>query len=242
MDDLLPENVSVGTSGYTYSWNKGKSSKFKWYLDQGFNSVEINGSFYRFPASSWVSKWRTDLPRGFVFSIKVHRSITHYSRFGEKALNLWHRFKKPLNPIEKKIDYWLFQTPSTFKFNEKNIERLVTFKSKSKLDNTAVIEFRDKSWWSKKAIHLIEEAGFSFCSVDAPLLPSKLVTINETSYLRLHGSTQWYNHLYSEKDLDKIIKRIKKAQSKKKAIYLNNDHGMLRNGQYLLSNLQLASS
>ena len=234
----LATEVSIGTSGYTYSWNKGKQNKFKWYVDQGFNSVEINGSFYRFPTASWVANWKSNSPRVFVFSIKVHRAITHYSRFGEKALKLWNRFKKPLDPIEKKIDYWLFQTPSSFKFNERNIERLVTFKSKAKLDSKAVIEFRDKSWWDRKAIKLIKEAGLAFCSVDAPLLPTKFVTINSTSYLRLHGSTQWYNYLYSEEELDKIIKKIRRAKSKKKAIYLNNDHGMLRNGLYLISKLQ----
>src|SRR5207249_3603172 len=146
----------------------------------------------------------------------------------------------PLDPIEKKINYWLFQTPSTFKFNEKNIEKLETFMSKAKPDSKAVIEFRDKSWWNKKAIKLIQEAGLAFCSVDAPLLPPQLVTINSTSYLRLHGSTQWYNYLYSEGELDKIIKKIKKAKSKKKAIYLNNDHGMLKNGLYLIAKLQSA--
>ena len=207
-------------------------------MDQGFNSVEINGSFYRFPTASWVANWKSNSPRGFVFSIKVHRAITHYSRFGEKAIKLWDRFKKPLDPIENRIDYWLFQTPSTFKYNEKNIEKLVSFKSKAKLDIMAVIEFRDKSWWDKKAIKSIKEAGLAFCSVDAPLLPTKLVTVNGTSYLRLHGSTRWYNYLYSKNELDKIIKEIKKAKSKKKAIYLNNDHGMLRNGLYLLAKFQ----
>lgn len=229
-------SISIGTSGYTYSWNKGKQNKFKWYVDKGFNSVEINGSFYRFPTASWVANWKKNSPAGFAFSIKVHRAVTHYSRFGEKALELWNRFKKPLNPIE--INYWLFQTPSTFKFNEKNIEKLVDFSSKAKLDSKAVIEFRDKSWWDKKAIKLIREAGLAFCSVDAPLLPPKLVTVNGTSYVRLHGTTQWYNYLYSEKELDEIIKKLNRAKSKKKAIFLNNDHGMLKNGLYLMSKLQ----
>jgi uncharacterized protein YecE (DUF72 family) len=55
--------------------------------------------------------------------------------------------------------------------------------------------------------------------------------------LRLHGSTDWYNYLYSEKELNKILKKIKKVKTKRKAIYLNNDHGMLKNGRYLLNNL-----
>jgi uncharacterized protein YecE (DUF72 family) len=40
--------------GLYLSWNKGKQNKFKWYIDQGFNSVEINGSFYRYPTENWI--------------------------------------------------------------------------------------------------------------------------------------------------------------------------------------------
>jgi uncharacterized protein YecE (DUF72 family) len=49
---MILSSILVGTSGYTYSWNKGKPNKFEWYLDQGFNSVEINRNFYRFPTEN----------------------------------------------------------------------------------------------------------------------------------------------------------------------------------------------
>jgi uncharacterized protein YecE (DUF72 family) len=229
--------VSIGTSGYTYSWNHGGNNKFKWYVDQGFNSVEINGSFYRFPTQSWVSNWRSNASSKFDFSVKVHRAITHYSRLGDKAIDLWNRFKKPLLLIDKKINYYLFQMPSTFTYTDKNIEKVENFEKKVKLGNRAVMEFRESSWWKKSAISDIENTGMAFCSVDAPGLPTKLITINQTAYLRLHGSTDWYNYLYSEKELNKILKKIKKVKTKRKAIYLNNDHGMLKNGHYLLNNL-----
>jgi uncharacterized protein YecE (DUF72 family) len=99
------------------------------------------------------------------------------------------------------------------------------------------LEFRDDSWWRKKAIEELEAIGVAFCSVDAPQLPKKLVTINKTIYIRLHGSTEWYNYVYSEKELDKILTRIKRKKAERNAIYLNNDHGMLRNGLYLFEHL-----
>lgn len=235
--NVLIMAVSIGTSGYTYSWNQGGSNKFKWYLEQGFNSVEINGSFYRFPTQSWVSNWKSNIPRNFDFSVKVHRAITHFSRLGEKAIALWNRFQKPLISIDNKISYYLFQMPSSFTYTDKNVEQIENFEKKAKLGSRAVIEFRESSWWKKNALSDIEKIGMAFCSVDAPGLPTKLVTINETLYLRLHGSTEWYNYLYSEKELNKILKKIKRAKTTRKAIYLNNDHGMLQNGHYLLNNL-----
>jgi uncharacterized protein YecE (DUF72 family) len=228
-------SISIGTSGYTYSWNKGKTNKFRWYVEQGFNSVEINGSFYRFPTESWVDNWRENSGKDFGFSIKVNRSITHYAKLNkEKSINLWKRFRQPLKRLEERIDFWLFQMPSVFKYSEENISRIRNFASDAEIANRAVIEFRDPSWWNKKRLKEIERIGIVVCSVDAPGLPTKLVSMNETTYLRLHGTTEWYNYLYSEKELDKIVDKLNKSNSKRKAVYLNNDHGMLPNGKYLL--------
>jgi uncharacterized protein YecE (DUF72 family) len=194
--------IRIGTSGYTYCWNEGRPTPFKWYLSQGFNSVEINASFYRFPTESWVKTWLT-IPEDFTFSIKVHRSITHYVKLKDKSLELWNRFRRTIESLEKKIDFWLFQMPSNYKYKQENMERIKTFFERTKLGNKAVVEFRDMSWW--KAIKKIENIGIVFCSVDAPNLPRNLIATNDAVYLRLHGSKDWYNYIYSENELDKII-------------------------------------
>jgi uncharacterized protein YecE (DUF72 family) len=127
--------------GLYLSWNKGKQNKFKWYIDQGFNSVEINGSFYRYPTENWTRGWKKYSPKKFRFSIKVHRAITHYTRLkGNKSINLWRQFIKSVEPIEDRIAFWLFQMPSTFRFNDENIERLRTFKRNAELNDSHVIE------------------------------------------------------------------------------------------------------
>ena len=49
---------------------------------------------------------------------------------------------------------------------------------------------------------------------------------------------KWYQYIYSKTELDTILTTIKKLNADKKAMYLNNDHGMLENGLYLLKTLQ----
>jgi uncharacterized protein YecE (DUF72 family) len=203
-------------------------------MNQGFNSVEINASFYRFPTQSWVKTWLT-APEDFSFSIKVHRSITHYTKLKNRSLELWNRFRQPLESLEKKIEFWLFQMPSNYKYKQENLEAIRAFFEKTNLRNKAVIEFRDTSWW--KAVKEIANIGIVFCSVDAPGLPHSLMSTNCAAYLRLHGSKEWYNYIYSEKELDNILSRFKKLKADKKMIYLNNDHGMLQNGRYLLKHV-----
>jgi len=223
--------IRIGTSGYTYTWNKGKPSPFQWYLSQGFHSVEVNASFYRFPVASWINTW-LKAPQGFTFSIKVHRSITHYHKLKNRSLELWNRFRNSLEPLEKVVDFWLFQMPPNFKYSQENLEKIRNFFEQGKVGNKAVIEFRDASWW--KVVQEIQDMNIVFCSLDAPKLPSSIISANDTVYLRLHGSIRWYNYVYSKRELNRIVTEVKNLNASRKVIYLNNDHGMLENGTYLL--------
>jgi uncharacterized protein YecE (DUF72 family) len=214
-----------------------KPSAFQWYVDQGFNSVEINASYYRFPMESWVNTWLSAAPSNFTISIKVSRYITDYARLkGESAVQLWNKFSKTLDRISDKIDFWLFKMPPSFKYTLENLEILRKFIKNIGLENNkAVLEFRDPSWW--KIIDKIAEIGIVFCSVDAPGLPRTRIVTNNAMYLRVHGYKEWYRYIYSQAELNIMVSSIKKLKAYKKAIYLNNDHGMLENGLYLLKHL-----
>ncbi len=238
---MVKPKIRIGTSGYTYSWNKAKPNAFEWYISQGFNSVEINYSFYRFPTFTSIKFWQSSAPMDFTFSIKVHRSITHYNKLKQpRSIQLWDQFSKIFEPLENKIDFWLFQMPANFKFNPENLERVRDFfNSESIAHRTvirkkAVIEFRDSSWWNESALKEIEKAGIAFCSVDAPGLPNEIISTSDAVYLRLHGTKTWYNYLYPEARLKEIVSDMTSIQAQRKAIYLNNDHGMLVNGLFLM--------
>ena len=120
--------------------------------------------------------------------------------------------------------------PASFKFSSQNLETVGKFFSNMKLNNNAVIEFRDPSWWTA--------IGIVFCSVDAPELPHARIVTNTTIYVRIHGYKKWYQYIYSKTELETILTSIRKLNAGRKAIYLNNDHGMLENGLYLLRKLK----
>ena len=130
--------------------------------------------------------------------------------------------------------------PANFKFKPENLERVRSFFNSEGIigqvvtRKKAVIEFRDSSWWNQSALKEIERAGIAFCSVDAPRLPNEIITISDAIYLRLHGTKTWYNYLYPEERLKEIASNMITMKAQKKAIYLNNDHGMLTNGLFLM--------
>ncbi len=232
----MSPQVRLGTCGYSYSWNEGKPSPFEWYVKQGFNSVEVNASFYRFPSQSWTKVWLR-APEDFDFSIKVHRSITHYRRLGRGSSELFERFQKALEPLMDRITHWLFQMPPSFAFSSKNMMRTTGLLNKLGLGSSAVLEFRHPSWWNH--VEEVREAGPVFCSVDAPGLPRAMVNVNDGLYLRLHGRGVWYDYTYSDAELDTIADGVERSRVSRKHVYLNNDHGMLSNGYYLLGRFGL---
>lgn len=233
----MTSEVRLGISGYSYPWNKGKPSPFEWYLGLGFNTVEINASFYRFPMSTWTNTWMR-APDDFRFSIKVHRLITHRRRLSADSVETLRRFQEPLGPLADRIAFWLFQMPPSFRYSKESLERVTNFLRNARLGASAVLEFRDASWWGH--IDEVGEAGAAFCSVDAPELPRELVVVNDVLYLRIHGRDTWYSHVYSEEELEEIAENLVRAKAAMKYVYLNNDEGMLPNGGYLKRRLGIS--
>jgi uncharacterized protein YecE (DUF72 family) len=229
--------IRIGTSGYSYPWNKGRPTPFEWYLNLGFPTVEINSSFYRFPNKSSVNTWKGKAPEGFDLAIKVNQSITHLSRFRESSYGPWESFRRLLKPIEDKIAFYLFQMPGSFLPTKENLEALKKFFTKYSVRENgkqAVIEFRDKKWWGKDGIgeQICNDLNLVFCSVDAPDLPRDIVASQGSVYLRIHGLKQWYGGIYPKEEILKTLERIKEkeTEAKRAYVYLNHDEGMLPNG------------
>ena len=66
----MPESL-VGAGGWGY---------FAGGLDvyaQAFHFVEVNATFYRRIPDAMARRWRSRVPADFVFSVKVHREVTH---------------------------------------------------------------------------------------------------------------------------------------------------------------------
>jgi uncharacterized protein YecE (DUF72 family) len=226
----MTSGVKVGTSGYSYFWNEGKPSPFEWYVRQGFDTVEINATFYRFPSPAWTKVWLR-APEGFDFSIKVHRSITHYRRLGPGSQDLLDRFRRPLGPLSDRIAFWLLQMPPSFTYSDRNLSRLSSFVEGADLGATLVMEFRHPSWWDH--VEDVTRTGAAFCSVDAPGLPPDLIPANDVLYLRVHGREVWYDYVYSEEELREMARALLESGAGRRYVYFNNDTGMLPNGLML---------
>ncbi|MEM0493257.1 MAG: DUF72 domain-containing protein, partial [Candidatus Thermoplasmatota archaeon] len=191
--------IYIGTSGWAYNWNiKGS---IEWYkTNSSLNAVELNMSFYRFPRPNQIKTW-AEKAGDIAWVIKVHRSITHHQDLREK-INDFQRFKSLFTPLERSIHYYLLQLPRTFH----DINSFEYFIKESNEERLAV-EIRNPAILTDDIIELGKKLGFLLVSVDAPSLPSDIMS-ESIIYMRVHGRDKWYSHSYSQLELSEIKKRI----------------------------------
>jgi len=229
--------VYVGTSGWLYDWNIGGS--FDWYLEYSrLNAVELNSSFYRFPFKSQVIGWARRSTRRFLrWSIKVHRSISHYRRLSEDSISLFSRFREVFAPLEGMIDFYLIQLPPNFVKNEVNIGRLKIFSKAIGLGHRLALEFRHESWFNEDTIDLCRSIGATLVSIDTPVA-TWISSSNSIVYVRMHGRSEWYSHNYTLEELHEIAERILDLNPVKVYVFFNNNHWMLENARVMLEILR----
>ncbi len=232
--------IWIGTSGYMYEWWKGvfypqnipKSKWFEFY-QKTFNTVELNVTFYRLPKESAFEGWKNKAKKGFIFSIKGSRFITHIKRLKdvEDSLNLFMEraklLKETLGPV-------LWQLPPQMKPYEKRLEEFLNLLKKTS-HPLHVIELRNREWVRKDILNEVARYGFTVCISDHPECTVEEVYEAPFLYIRRHGKGTLYGGSYKKKDLLKDAELIKSFKGKDAYIYFNND----QNGYAVLNALEL---
>jgi len=216
--------ILVGTSGWSNPlWNPNGLS---WYAqNSGLNAIELNMSFYQMPHKDQINAW-ADEGRNLLWTVKVNRSVTHFFRFNDTALERFFEFKKIFAPLDQKIAYYLFQLPpNAHPAMRKDIE---SFYHKSKLGERFALEWRNQKWFSKEYIDWAKSLGITIVSADSQIAPREIFMSSKTVYLRLQGRSDWFQHYYSRRELSRISKKIIETGCKRVIAFLDNDSAQLK--------------
>ncbi len=224
--------IYVGTSGWSYFWNP---DGLDWYIKfSGLNAVELNASFYRFPYPNQVESWsRKSDASGLKWSVKIHQSITHRRLLGKNSLDIMKKFLERMKPLDQHIDFYLAQLPPRAKPTQQLLRNLETFASGVDLGWRLAVEFRSMEWFSQEWVDWLRNLQITYVSVDSPQI-TFLTRSGPFTYLRLHGRTGWYSHIYSDSELRGICRELANLGGEGIYVFFNNDHGMLQNGRKAL--------
>jgi len=221
-------NIYVGTSGFYYEGWRGKfypedlpKSRFLQYYSGNFNTVELNSTFYHLPAVKTVEGWRKKVPKGFKFSVKGSRYITHRLKL-QGVGEPFKLFMERVKVFGDRLGVVLFQLPPSLKVD---LELLSSFVELFQRKNLFVMEFRHESWFTKEVYELLGEMGVAFCIQSHPRLPESFGVTADFIYARFHGVPRLYVSDYSRSELERWAGILIEASEGKRDIYcyFNND-------------------
>jgi len=228
---FMAGKLFIGTSGWNYfSWQEifyppGLPSKqYLNFYSQFFNTVEINSSFYHFPLIKTYQNWYSQTPQNFIFSVKLHRSITHIKRMVDMQKE-WEKFIDGVSNLAEKLGIILFQFPSSFRYNDENFRRIENFfvrimKEKMKL----AFEFRHQSWNNGEIEKLLKNYRAGWVIANSSRYPEIEKITSDFVYVRMHGPEELFASEYSITQLKKLSEKIKKWKKQYDVfVYFNND-------------------
>ncbi len=237
--------IYLGTSGYSFNdWigtvypeNIKKSQMLTYYWSRfGFNTVELNFTYYTVPSYRTMISILRKTPNDFTFSVKLPGHVTHQAwkdgKIDRKVIKSYIEAVKPIED-EKRILAHLAQFPYAFKFSKKGLKYIEQI---SNIFNPLAVEFRHSSWDKKEVYDFLKNNNITFVIVDEPklekLFPYKPIVTTDTAYFRFHGRNEnWfdsdhdrYDYMYSEEELRSFAKDIKEISKRvnKILIYFNN--------------------
>jgi uncharacterized protein YecE (DUF72 family) len=195
--------VHLGLSGYAYKPWQGegrfyppelKAKEFFDYYAERFDTVEMDGTWYRMPSENAVEGWIAQAPPGFKYTFKVHRQVSHMSRLTETGIDPMQFFVKRLNPaLEANVVGCIYiQLPPNLKRTDNRLEKFLPHLPPGPCYG---IEFRHDSWNTDEVEAILREHNVAFVASDMDELKGVRRDTGSVVYSRLR------RELYTDDDL-----------------------------------------
>ena len=228
----------VGTCGF----QKARSKHYS-HLD----GVEVQQTFYDPPEPETLSRWRSEAPSSFVFTVKAWMLVTH-----EYNAKLWRRIRRKIEVSPERIGrfrltrevLWawevtleaaralraeaiIVQTPASFGPGEESVRAVKKFFSEAPRDGFQVYWEPRGAWWTEPGLlaRVAEESGLMIAG--DPLRGRLPPEGQPALYARLHGiggGEVNYRYRYSDEDLARLRGIVEGRNWAKAYIMFNNVH------------------
>ncbi len=218
--------VRVGTAGWaipkTLADRFPKEGSALQRYSKILDITEINQTFYRLPRASTFQKWADSTPEDFRFSIKLHRSFTHFHKL--RSTEGLEEFCETVGHLGKKWHALLIQLPPSLTYEPKIVEQFLQ-KLKELYSGYIAIEPRHESW--READELLAKLQIARVAADPARYEDDALPGGCTAfaYWRLHGSPKIYYSEYDEKFLQDLAKKIEGGPDEQVVIFDNTASG-----------------
>ena len=205
------------------------------YASRQLNSIELNGSFYSLQTPSSYKKWSEATPDDFLFAIKGSKYITHMKKLKDVRVPLANFFASGVFALGKKLGPILWQFPPWWPYDHDRLAYFLEMLPKTTGQATKLasenalardrafiepivpkrlsyaFEPRHPSFFCEDFIQMLRKYNMALAFADtAKEFPYYEDVTADLIYIRLHGSEELYASGYSNEEIERWARRIKK--------------------------------
>ncbi|MBS0246112.1 MAG: DUF72 domain-containing protein [Proteobacteria bacterium] len=217
MKTYLPR-VYVGVGGWTYEpWRgvfypKGlPHARELEYAGQHLTSIEVNGTFYSTMKPASFRKWASEVPAGFVFSLKGPRYAVNRRVLAEAGSSIQRFLESGITELGPKLGPLLWQFAPHKKFDAADFGAFLDLLP-AKFDGTVlrhVVEVRNDTFKTPEFIALARKANVAICYAEHETYTEIADITSDFVYARLQKGDERLKDGYPPKALDEWAKRAK---------------------------------
>ncbi|GAB3509434.1 DUF72 domain-containing protein [Pseudoxanthomonas daejeonensis] len=193
-----------------------------------FSVVEINSSFYRPHQPSTYARWAASVPRGFRFSVKMPKEISHELALRRCGPAL-DAFLAQSGALGSKLGGYLLQLPPGQVFEMRTASTFFRM-FRRRTDAPLACEARNLSWFSPAASELFALHAVGRVDADPRVGDNdhEMDTRSAWPYWRWHGAPRIYYSAYSDEQLQALaasLRALPDARRPAWVIFDNTAHG-----------------
>ena len=211
-----PSRVFVGVGGWTYEpWRgvfypKGlPHARELEYAGQHLTSIEVNGTFYSTMKPASFRKWASEVPDGFVFSLKGPRYAVNRRVLAEAGPSIQRFLESGITELGPKLGPLLWQFAPHKKFDAADFGAFLDLLP-AKFEGTTlrhVVEVRNDTFKTPEFIALARKHNVAICYAEHETYTEIADVTSDFVYARLQKGDEKLKAGYPPKALDEWAKR-----------------------------------
>lgn len=209
--------IRIGIGGWTFEpWRglfypKGlPHAKELAYAAERLTSIEINGTFYRTQSPATYRKWASEVPDGFVFSVKGSRYVTNRSVLKEAGDSIQRFLGSGVTEMGDKLGPLLWQFAPFKKFDPADFGGFLELLPDTFNDRPLrhVVEVRHDSFKVPEFIALVRKFNVAIVYTDHMKYPNIPDVTSDFVYARLQRGEDDVETAYPPKEINAWAKRL----------------------------------
>lgn len=232
--------IRIGVSGWNYAGWRGRfypddlpHRRELEYAARTFDTLEVNGTFYRLTTARAARNWRETAPPEFIYSVKGSRFITHNKKLADVEGPLANFLAAGPLELGDKLGPFLWQLSANLRFDARRLEQFLSllpsdmqqaadlarrhddrvkdpgFGPDGGLALRHVLEVRHESFLNQDLVELLRRHGVALAFSHSSVWPYVEEITSPFVYVRLHGPGRLYDSSYGEAELARWAEKVR---------------------------------